>query len=97
MNNVQTSQFRDELCRLFPDIPDNVLRAVVDRERARIENGRLGFSSFAPLALAAVAGYIRHHLTHYNNLLATGRHTRNTAREAIRHDVQRYEASWGRA
>ena len=85
MNNIQTIQF-----------PEKALKYVVEREKRRIQNMRLSVLSYAPLALAAVAGYIRHHLTEYDYLLADGR-TRDRARNEVRAKIQDFEIQWGRS
>lgn len=87
-------QFAEKVRELYPFIPDNVLRSVADREAKRVQNMRLDVFSYAALALAAVAGYIRHNLTQYDYLLTTGKFTRFTAQERVRRDVQRFVRQW---
>ena len=96
MNTIQTLQFRDEIKRLFPFIDERALRSIVEREARRVVVAHLSPTSFTALAIAAVAGYIRHNMTHYDQLLTDGRHTRYLAAQRVRPLVASVESEWGR-
>lgn len=80
MTTIQRAQFLAAVLSLFPLIPAKVATAVADREARRARNRTLQDISYTPLALASVTGYIRHHLTEYDHLLAQG----NIAQDRIR-------------
>jgi hypothetical protein len=85
MTANQQELFRQTVIARYPNIPLEVVDHIVNREAGRVTNLHLTPASYTPLAIASVAGYIRHKLTNYDALLA--RYMRHIARDKVRPQV----------
>jgi len=93
------AQMAQEIACLFPGCPADRARAIASHAAAR-GSGRVGRSAagraLEPEALElAVAAAVRHHDTHYDELLMSGLE-RGQARAQVRADVVRVLDSWRR-
>jgi len=92
MTFTQQEAFRNVLIQRYPNIPLEALDSIVDREAGRMGNARLKPTSYVPLAIASVAGYVRHRMTNYDALLT--RYMRHIARDRVRKDVDAIIIAW---
>ena len=92
MTLTQQEAFRNVMVARYPHIPLAVVDHIVNREANRVGNKALSPASYIPLAIASVAGYVRHHMTNYDALLA--RTMRHIARDKVRPQVHAIITLW---
>ncbi|MBU6231363.1 MAG: DUF2293 domain-containing protein [Patescibacteria group bacterium] len=94
MQKFNAKKFREIVDEKFPYIPEDAEKMIINREATRPNAAALSVESYGMLALAAVAGYIRHKKTNYDALLGMNL-TRDQAKNRVRVQVMEIERRWG--
>lgn len=88
----QPNAFKQAVLEQYPRIPERDLNRIVLREAMRPMVAALSVESYIPLAIAAVAGHVRHQHTDYDQLLSYL--MRHQARDRVRERANTILEGW---